>query len=71
MFGLKELSATKSFDSATFLFLYANWLLILFQTSQKRVETWDDKTQHVSFIAMLEALSFTIDRVACEVITKK
>ncbi|RVW78581.1 Protein SIEVE ELEMENT OCCLUSION B [Vitis vinifera] len=42
----------------------------LFLTAQTRVETWDDKTQQASFIAMLEALSFTIDRVACEITYK-
>ncbi|XP_050270978.1 protein SIEVE ELEMENT OCCLUSION B-like [Quercus robur] len=27
---------------------------------------FDDKTHHTSFLAMLEALSYTIDRIACE-----
>lgn len=56
--------------SNIFLFTSDNPPLISsLQTS--RAETWDDKTQHASFIAMLEALSFTIDRVASEVIRNK
>ncbi|KAK7827962.1 protein sieve element occlusion a [Quercus suber] len=31
---------------------------------------FDDKTHHTSFLAMLEALSYTIDRIACELASK-
>lgn len=57
-------------EAYKFFYLYMLIRFWFYQTAQTRVETWDDKTQQASFIAMLEALSFTIDRVACEVITK-
>ncbi|KAK7839073.1 protein sieve element occlusion b [Quercus suber] len=38
-----------------------------FDGSQTYLDSgFDDKTHHMSFLAMLEALSYTIDRIACE-----
>ena len=43
---------------------------VFVQGSQTYLDSgFDDKTHHTSFLAMLEALSYTIDRIACEVIT--
>ena len=51
-------------------FIVANPLVISLQSAQTRIETSDDRANQASFIALLEALSFTIDRIACQVITK-
>ena len=51
-------------------FIVANPLVISLQSAQTRIETSDDRANQASFIALLEALSFTIDRISCEVITK-
>jgi hypothetical protein len=37
------------------------------QTSQAHAES-EDKTNHASFAVMLDSLSYTIDRISCEVI---
>ncbi|KAJ9683316.1 hypothetical protein PVL29_019065 [Vitis rotundifolia] len=39
-------------------------------TTQTRLEPLEDRTQHAGFIAMIEALSFTIDRISCEIACK-
>jgi hypothetical protein len=36
------------------------------QTSQAHAEL-EDKTHQVNFVSMLDALSYTIDRISCEV----
>ncbi|CBI34825.3 unnamed protein product, partial [Vitis vinifera] len=42
----------------------------LISAAQTRIETSDDRTNQASFIALLEALSFTIDRISCEIAYK-
>ncbi|KAL6325596.1 hypothetical protein AAG906_023441 [Vitis piasezkii] len=42
----------------------------LISDAQTRIETSDDRTHQASFIALLEALSFTIDRIACQIAYK-
>lgn len=39
---------------------------VLLQGTQARIEM-EEKAQQANYIAMLEALTFTIDRIACEV----
>ena len=43
---------------------------ISLQAGKRRSETSDNRTYQASFIALIEALSFTIDRISNEVITK-
>ncbi|KAJ9683321.1 hypothetical protein PVL29_019067 [Vitis rotundifolia] len=42
----------------------------LISAAQTRIETSDDRTNQANFIALLEALSFTIDRISCEIAYK-
>ncbi|RVW78585.1 Protein SIEVE ELEMENT OCCLUSION B [Vitis vinifera] len=42
----------------------------LISSAQTRIETSDDRANQASFIALLEALSFTIDRISCEIAYK-
>ncbi|PKI79125.1 hypothetical protein CRG98_000417 [Punica granatum] len=35
-------------------------------TTVAHMENMDEKTHHASFVAMMDALSFTIDRICCE-----
>jgi hypothetical protein len=37
------------------------------QGTEAQLESFEEKTHQTGFVAMLDALSFTIDRISCEV----
>ncbi|KAF5198031.1 Sieve element occlusion b [Thalictrum thalictroides] len=39
-------------------------------TSQAQIDAFEDKTQHVDFVGMLEALAYTIHKISCEISCK-
>ena len=49
--------------------IVTNQVVISLMQAAQTLETTDDRTNQASFIALLEALSFTIDRISHEVIT--
>ena len=60
----------KASNCIFFVFHFLIIACVFVQGSQTYLDSgFDDKTHHTSFLAMLEALAYTIDRIACEVIT--